>query len=106
MVGPVATVQTTNCCAFSKAANNAESHELQRQRFSRLCRATQHYSVLRIMPLMPSSALPAFFRDPPVTTRHQHPHYSATARAQRCGNDDDLYPCPTAGGAGRAKPLG
>ena len=58
------------------------------------------------MALMPRAALAAFFRYPPVTTWHRHPHDSAPARAHRCGHDDDLYPCPAAGWPGRAESLG
>jgi hypothetical protein len=43
---------------------------------------------------------------PPAATRYGYPHDAATARAQRCGDHDDLHPCPAAGRPGRAESLG
>jgi hypothetical protein len=46
------------------------------------------------------------FCHPPATPRYGYPHASATARAQRGGDPDDLHPCPAAGRPGRAESLG
>jgi hypothetical protein len=50
--------------------------------------------------------LSSCLRHSPASTRHRHPHHSATARAPRSYHDDDLHPHPAAGWPGRSESLG